>query len=122
MRQKPPARKAFNPTLGKYILKKGKPVLEHDLLIWARWIEEHQKQCRIGFFRAGKMWVSTLFLGVDHNYSNEGSPILWETMISGGKHDGKMWRHTSLAAARAGHRRAVEMVKEELAHVKIITE
>jgi len=97
-------------------------VREHDLLTWARWIETHRKQCRVGFFKVGTVWTSTLFLGLDHNYSGEGLPLLWETMIFGGKHNQRTWRHASLAAARAGHRRAVEMIKEQLKHVKTVTE
>lgn len=29
----------------------------------------------------GKYFVSTVFLGLDHNYSETGPPILWETMV-----------------------------------------
>lgn len=35
--------------------------------------------------------VSTVFLSMDHNYG-EGDPVLWETMVFGGKHDGDMSR------------------------------
>lgn len=72
-----------------YILKDKKPVMV-DLMTWARFFE--------GKFVDGK-WisdrivkhtyvydtlVSTVFLGLDHNWDDDGPPILFETMVFGG--------------------------------------
>lgn len=55
--------------------------------------------------------VSTVFLGIDHRFWNtEDKPILWETMIFGGEHDGYQERYTSHEDALAGHERALNLV------------
>lgn len=51
--------------------------------------------------------VSTVFLGLDHNYGDNGLPILWETMIfpdSGG--DNYQVRYSSYKEAIEGHLKA----------------
>jgi hypothetical protein len=72
-----------------YILKKGK-IVAVDLMTWAKWMEvdgaRHVKREQIG-----PSWVSTVFLGIDHNFG-DGPPILWETMVFGGKLDQEMDR------------------------------
>ena len=63
--------------------------------------------------------VSTVFLSMDHSYSfdDEGNrienptPVLWETMIFGGEHSGYQERYTSHDDALAGHKRALDLVK-----------
>jgi hypothetical protein len=63
-----------------YILDdKGEPIPEPDPLKWAQWFGTNKarfvKQEDVG----EGVWVSTVFLGIDHNFSG-GEPILWETM------------------------------------------
>ncbi len=29
----------------------------------------------------GELYISTVFLGLDHNWSHKGGPVLWETMV-----------------------------------------
>lgn len=57
--------------------------------------------------------ISTVFLGIDHNILNSSSnvPVLWETMIFNGEHDGYQERYTSHEDALAGHQRALDLVK-----------
>ena len=54
----------------------------------------------------GDVWVSTVFLTVDHAFLG-GPPILFETMIFGGPHDQLCWRYATWEGAEAGHRRVV---------------
>ena len=54
------------------------------------------------------IFISSIFLGIDHNYTGIGDPILFETMIFGGEHDQEQARHTSAANAIASQNRAVE--------------
>ena len=56
--------------------------------------------------------VSTVFLGMDHNFGGKGNPVLWETLVFGGPLDGEMDRYTSKQEAIAGHKRMVERVKK----------
>lgn len=65
---------------------------------------------------AGK--VSTVFLGLDHNFSGlenplDYRPVLWETMIFGGPNDQEMWRYCSREEALKGHDAAVRLCKEK---------
>lgn len=74
-------------------------------------------ECRIGGKAhvaktyVGTVFVSTVFLGVDHAWS--GRPMLFETMIFGGKHDEECWRYSTWQEAEDGHWRAVKLVKDE---------
>lgn len=61
-----------------------------------------------------KISVSTVFLGLDHNYMPDGDPVLWETMIFGGEHDGYQKRATSKKEALEHHKEAVDLAKSGL--------
>lgn len=54
--------------------------------------------------------VSTVFLGIEHGFHN-GKPVLFETMVFGGKHNGYQDRYTSLTEAFEGHETVVNLVK-----------
>lgn len=59
----------------------GQPVPEPNLLVWGRWFESKArivKQENVEPYR-----VSTVFLGLNHNFDPGGPPILWETMVFG---------------------------------------
>lgn len=90
----------------KYILdENGVPVLETDLLKWGRWFEKsdrHVARTQV----SDDVFVSTIFLGLDHSFSG-GDPILWETLIFGGPHHGDGSRYTTREDALAGHERFV---------------
>jgi len=82
------------------------PVPCPDLLVWARWFEtanrvlaKDQDEGRDGTH----IEVSTVFLGLDHNFSGTGPPVLWETLVFGGPLDGEGGRYTTKAAALQGH-------------------
>ena len=45
--------------------------------------------------RAGTWSVSTVFLGMDHNWRREGPPILFETMVFGGRYAGLQLRYAT---------------------------
>ncbi len=58
---------------------------------------------------AGK--VSTVFLGLDHNFG-DGPPILWETLVFGGPMNGQQTRCAgSREQAEAMHEKMVQLVK-----------
>lgn len=63
----------------------------------------------------GGISVSTVFLGMDHSYSDLGPPILFETLVFGGSCDGNMDRYATWAAAEAGHAAMVEEARAALA-------
>jgi hypothetical protein len=86
-----------------YILDdEGKPVPEPDVLRWADWIERSNKRVLRQNRLAGGVLV-TIFVGVDHDLLRRGPPMVWETMILGGRHDGYCVRHATRKEALSGH-------------------
>lgn len=96
-----------------YILNKhGKPVPEPDLEKWAHWFGNNEDRI-VKQEHIGKIMVSTVFLGLDHNFIREGPPILWETMVFGGPHD-QVWMDRcsgSKEQAESMHQKMVRRVK-----------
>jgi hypothetical protein len=92
----------------KYYILKGKvPIVVNDVIEWGKWFEKadrHVDKTKI----TDKIEVSTVFLGLDHAFIS-GTPLLFETMIFGGKHDGYQERYTTWDEAEAGHLVAVKL-------------
>ena len=65
-----------------YVLRDRK-VVSVDLMEWADWVEFHNQEKIVKQETIGPYWVSTVFLGLDHNWSRTGPPILWETLVFG---------------------------------------
>lgn len=101
---------------GKYILDhQGNPVLERDLFKWARWFETSGCSRQVADTIIGDARVSTVFLGLDHNYSGIGGPVLWETMVFGGKFNEYQDRCSgNREQAFAMHAEMVAVVKGEV--------
>jgi len=57
----------------------------------------------------GETVVSTVFLGIDHNFLG-GSPLLFETMIFGGEHDQYQDRCSTYEEALKMHKKALNLV------------
>lgn len=94
--------------IGQYILDaENNPVPCDDLMAWAEWFGDTDKRT-IAKTEINGCTVSTVFLGVDHQFG-EGPPVLWESMVfSGGLYgDGEQRRYTSHADALAGHHEIV---------------
>ena len=99
-----------------YILNdKGEPVIEPDLITWARWMEKGERQVALTKIDtlAGQVSVSTVFLRLDHNWTGR-FPVLWETMIFGGPHDQDCERCAgSREQAQAMHETTVQRLVSE---------
>ena len=105
-------------TDNNYILDAdNNPVLEPDVVKWAKWYEIANRH--VGNTVIGGIKISTVFLGLDHNFGGSGPPVLWESMIFGGENDDYQERYTSYKRAVNGHKLAVDMVKKELFEKKI---
>lgn len=97
---------------GRYALDENRtPVLVDDLMEWARRYEFDDR--RVASSTIGDVRVSTVFLGLDHQFG-EGPPLLFESMVFGGKFDGYQARYSTWAEAEAGHRIAFAMAREEI--------
>lgn len=95
----------------KYILDdNGQPVAEPDLMRWGKWFQTGNRV--VAKEQIGEALVSTVFLGLDHNYEDSGPPVLWETLVFGNPLEGEMDRCSgSREQAEAMHARMVERVK-----------
>ena len=91
----------------KFILK-GHMAVPANLMTWARWFETADR--KVANDRIGDIRVSTVFLGVDHNFDG-GPPLLFETMIFGGPHDEYQEWYSTWEEAEAGHATALALVK-----------
>lgn len=107
------------PTWGSllYILEGKIPVPCPDTLAWGQWMESHYRDRVVGQEDVGDLWVSTVFLGVDHCYTPGGEPRLFETMIF--KNPGREWtdyqeRTSTWELALEQHACAVVWAKEQM--------
>src|SRR5262245_25131897 len=121
---------------GRYILDEHRRVIrEHDLITWAMWLETADRLVRRDADEAAGWVVSTVFLGLDHQWG-EGPPLVFETMVfaPGRYHrnrpiegsvetsdalrkqwDGAGGRYSTWEEAEEGHRRIVERLRRDLA-------
>ena len=94
-----------------YILEGKIPKPIDDILEWGRQFETADR--RVANTQLGNARVSTVFLGLDHSFGG-GTPILFETMIFGGKYNDYQERYTTWEEAEAGHLRAVKLAKTKV--------
>lgn len=92
-----------------YILKDKKAVECIDLIEWDQNFELASRIVGKDFF--GKVEVSTVFLGLDYSFHHE-VPLLFETMVFGGKLDREQRRYTTWEEAELGHKEILEKVIE----------
>lgn len=57
--------------------------------------------------------VSTVWIGLNHNWWPGGPIKIFETMIFGGEHHMEQWRYSTQEEAREGHAHAVSLVQLE---------
>ena len=96
----------------KYILNKDGSIQEEsDLFKWARWFETENRIIEKTILDKSDIMVSTVFLGIDHNFGEAGPPILFETMIFGGEHDQWQARASTIEEAKRYHRHAIELAR-----------
>ena len=95
----------------KYILDGHETIPCDNLMKWAKWFEKadrHIAKTKI----SNVITISTIFLGLDHSFG-EGEPILFETVVFGGKFDGEMERYSTWEQAKEGHKKIVKKVKKD---------
>jgi len=87
----------------RYILIEREPVAEPDLMTWGRWMQTADR--RVGITRVNGHRVSTVFLGLDHSFSDDDPALLFETMVFKGESsaDLECERYSTWAEAEAGH-------------------
>lgn len=76
------------------------------------WAEMLKKSRTVSSDTIKGVTVSTVFLGLDHNYSGEGPPLIFETLVFGGTLDQEMYRYSTVQQAREGHEKMLSRVRE----------
>jgi hypothetical protein len=98
--------------INSYVLDEdNNPLPMEDIEAWAKWFETHDRHVADTQLPNG-IRVSTVFLGLDHNLGLIGPPVLWETMIFGGKLDQYQERYSSRKDAEVGHELAIWLVSQ----------
>lgn len=93
---------------GRWILDGHTPRPARTLMEWAHFYEDFSKRI-VKHDEVGNILVSTVFLGLDHNYFGKGPPLLFETMLlskttSTGNYQE---RYATWDEAEKGHARAL---------------
>jgi hypothetical protein len=92
--------------VNKYVLVGHEPVAA-ELYEWAAWYERADRT--VARTDIGEVRVSTVFLGLDHNWG-DGPPLIFETMVFGGEFDEWQERYSTWDQAVAGHEAMVAKV------------
>ena len=69
-------------------------------------------------YPGGVLVVSTVWLGINHNFDDGGPPLIYETMVFADEESFEetgCWRYPTRDAAEQGHEAVVEKVTRELA-------
>lgn len=104
----------------RYYILVGRTPIAVDMMTWALWFGKNENRRVANTVIDKNVGVSTVFMGLDHNFLGRGDPILFETMIFGGPLDQEQWRYTSYDAAERGHEEAVAACRIAVAKVKAI--
>lgn len=87
----------------------GKPM---DMIAWSKKYEGLKR--RVAFTELpGGVRVSTVLLGLDHSFG-AGKPVIFETLVFNGPHDGDTDRYETRKEAEAGHEATVARLVESL--------
>ncbi len=82
-----------------------------DVLQWAKAFEQNNRILQQDTI--GDVFVSTVFLGLDHQY-DEGPPLLFETMTFKNGSSKDMKRYSTYDEAILGHRETLKKLTENL--------
>ncbi len=94
--------------MGEYYVLDGHDVIAcKDVEGWAKMFE--RKNRHVGDDTKDGVRVSTVFLVLNHAFM-QGPPLLFETMVFGGEHDGDMDRYSTWKQAEEGHKAMCEIV------------
>lgn len=92
---------------GHYILQ-GRAAVPCDLMTWARWLETARDSRIVARTNISEgVTVSTVFLGLDHQWGAGGPPLIFETMVFGGPNDSLEERCSTYDEAEEQHARVV---------------
>ena len=103
-----------------YKLWKGLPVPVDDVIEWAKWFKTADRVVAQENISEDIM-VSTVFLGCDESFGLNPRPLIFETLVFGGKCGGMMDRYSTWGQAERGHAKMVEKVKRQKVKTGVVT-
>lgn len=119
-----------------YILLPNHTLAKADLMTWAEWYQTDPTARRVAETETEFFWVSTVFLGVNYNWSPSGPPIVFETMVFDRQstikplfgrlarvHESQdCWRYSTWDDAITGHDAAVRRIQKLEADSKALSD
>jgi hypothetical protein len=86
-----------------WILNENNEPIATDLITWAKWFDVVGN--RVVHFTqiTSRVQVSTVFLGIDHNFLDKGPPVLFETIVFNGYSTEYQCRWSTWDEAKRGH-------------------
>ncbi len=100
-----------------YILDGHRPVPCDDFMAWGTFMDKVDGR-RVGETSVGDIWVSTVFLGLDHRYGN-GPPMLFETMAFIDDESLSCDRYSTWEQAETGHALVVQAAHQQMTLVSL---
>ena len=97
-----------------YILDENKELVEVDSSTWGHWFDNFENR-RVESTYLHEYHISTVFLGINHSYYDQGEPLVYETMVFNPKGDcdeSYICRYHTWNEALIGHAVACEWVKQ----------
>ncbi len=87
----------------------------NDVLAWGMWMEKNFQSTIVKKTQIRETEVSTVFLGIDHNFTLKGPPLLFETMVFGPLDPDYniQERYSTWNEALAGHEEIVRRLTDE---------
>lgn len=107
------------PVKSSFYILRGHEVVEADMLESAMFFENIgartvRKTQVVATKSVEECEVSTVFLGIDHGYTENGPPIVFETLVFGGPMADSMRRYATWDEAVAGHEETVDLCRKAL--------
>lgn len=90
--------------------RQGKPITLEEWGVLA----EDDNYRRVARTEVGHIVISTVWLGLNHNWWPGSPPVFFETMIFGGPHDMELWRMPNEISALAAHDQAVALCRAKV--------
>jgi hypothetical protein len=94
----------------RYFILEGHIPVACDVLTWSRWFEDHYGNFHVNWTEQDDVCISTVFLGINHNFFGDGPPILFETMVFIAGDGVHQERYRTWDEAAAGHLRWVNEI------------
>lgn len=100
-----------------YILNEDHTTTQANMDQYMAWSKEHGLGTMekpgakvVGSYQSPKKEyrISTVFLGLDHSFSEDAEPLLFETLIFDGEFDGEMERYSTWDEAVEGHAKMIK--------------